>query len=61
MKIQEKGEYKVTIIAETFPTDPKTIKYTSLWAVSITHPSWIIDDDPSAFRERTMSAMLHKT
>ncbi|KAI0765264.1 D-amino-acid oxidase [Fomes fomentarius] len=32
VKIQEKGGYKVTIIAETFPTDPKTTKYTSLWA-----------------------------
>ena len=34
VKIQEKGDYDVTIIAESFPTDPKTIKYTSLWAVS---------------------------
>ena len=34
VKIQEKGYYDVTIIAESFPTDPKTIKYTSLWAVS---------------------------
>ncbi|KAI0674533.1 D-amino-acid oxidase [Trametes maxima] len=32
VKIQEKGGYNVTVIAETFPTDPKTIKYTSLWA-----------------------------
>ncbi|KAJ3981775.1 hypothetical protein F5890DRAFT_1533481 [Lentinula detonsa] len=34
IKIQEaKGsEYNVTIIAETFPTDPRTIKYTSFWA-----------------------------
>ncbi|KAF9069451.1 D-amino-acid oxidase [Rhodocollybia butyracea] len=34
LKIQEeKGpEYQVTIIAETFPTDPRTIKYTSFWA-----------------------------
>ena len=33
VKIQEKGGYKVTIIAENLPTDPKTTKYTSLWAV----------------------------
>ena len=33
VKIQEKGGYNVTIIAETFPGDPKTITYTSLWAV----------------------------
>ncbi|KAI1797963.1 D-amino-acid oxidase [Ganoderma leucocontextum] len=32
VKIQEKGAYNVTIIAETFPGDPKTISYTSLWA-----------------------------
>jgi hypothetical protein len=34
VKIQEKTGYKVTIIAEYLPTDPKCIKYTSLWAVS---------------------------
>lgn len=33
VKIQEKGGYHVTIIAEVLPTDPKTIKYTSHWAV----------------------------
>ncbi|TFK67136.1 D-amino-acid oxidase [Pluteus cervinus] len=32
VKLQETGNYKVTIVAETFPTDPKTIKYTSHWA-----------------------------
>ncbi|KAE9396463.1 nucleotide-binding domain-containing protein [Gymnopus androsaceus JB14] len=34
IKIQEEkgSEYHVTIIAETFPTDPRTIKYTSFWA-----------------------------
>ncbi|TCD68858.1 hypothetical protein EIP91_009572 [Steccherinum ochraceum] len=32
VKIQEKGGYNVTIVAETFPSDPKTIRYTSLWA-----------------------------
>ncbi|EPS95037.1 hypothetical protein FOMPIDRAFT_101850 [Fomitopsis schrenkii] len=30
--IQEKGGYDVTIIAETWPSDPKTVKYTSFWA-----------------------------
>jgi hypothetical protein len=30
--IQEKGGCHVTIVAEIFPTDPKTIKYTSHWA-----------------------------
>ncbi|KAJ4468843.1 hypothetical protein J3R30DRAFT_3304584 [Lentinula aciculospora] len=35
IKIQEESKgtkYNVTIIAETFPTDPRTIKYTSFWA-----------------------------
>ena len=33
LKIQEKG-HNVTIVAETFPDDPKSIRYTSQWAVS---------------------------
>lgn len=34
LRIQEKCEYAVSIIAEVLPTDPKSIKYTSHWAVS---------------------------
>ena len=34
LKIQETGDYQVTIVAEVLPSDPKTIKYTSQWAVS---------------------------
>ncbi|TFY61572.1 hypothetical protein EVJ58_g4426 [Rhodofomes roseus] len=30
--IQEQGGYNVTIVAETWPSDPKTVKYTSFWA-----------------------------
>ena len=33
IKVQEKGAYSVTILAEAFPTDSKSIKYTSCWAV----------------------------
>ncbi|KAH6909426.1 D-amino-acid oxidase [Coprinopsis sp. MPI-PUGE-AT-0042] len=33
LKLQEEG-YRVTIIAEIFPTDPKNAKYTSHWAVT---------------------------
>jgi D-amino-acid oxidase len=33
VKILETGMYDVTIIAETLPSDPKTIRYTSHWAV----------------------------
>ncbi|KAI0341357.1 D-amino-acid oxidase [Trametopsis cervina] len=32
VKIQEEGHYDVTIISEIFPSDPKDIRYTSLWA-----------------------------
>ncbi|PFH47707.1 hypothetical protein AMATHDRAFT_67038 [Amanita thiersii Skay4041] len=32
VSIQERGGYNVTIVAETFPTDPKSIRYTSHWA-----------------------------
>ena len=32
LRIAEQG-YDVTIVAETFPTDSKTIRYTSHWAV----------------------------
>jgi hypothetical protein len=34
LKIQGQGGYQVTIIAEVLPSDAKTIKYTSHWAVS---------------------------
>ena len=34
IRIQEKSGYRVTIVAQTFPTDPRTIHYTSHWAVS---------------------------
>jgi hypothetical protein len=33
LRIQEKGLYQVEIIADVLPTDPKTYKYTSQWAV----------------------------
>ncbi len=36
LKMQEEGGYSVTILAEQFPTDPKTVKYASLSAVSLT-------------------------
>ncbi|OJT12710.1 D-amino-acid oxidase [Trametes pubescens] len=43
VKIQERGGYHVTIIAETLPTDPKNIKYTSIWA-GAHHVSHACDD-----------------
>ncbi|KAG6332544.1 hypothetical protein ID866_6543 [Astraeus odoratus] len=44
LKIQERGIYHVTIVAETFPTDPKTIRYTSHWA-GAHHVSQAFDDE----------------
>jgi hypothetical protein len=35
LRIQEQGKYKVTIVAETLPSDPKTARYTSHWAVRL--------------------------
>ncbi|KAG7446865.1 D-aspartate oxidase [Guyanagaster necrorhizus] len=35
LRIQETGKYHVTIIAETLPSDPLTIRYTSQWAGAI--------------------------
>ncbi|KAJ7442514.1 D-amino-acid oxidase [Mycena galericulata] len=32
LRVQEKGGYQVTIVAEILPSDPKNIKYTSHWA-----------------------------
>ncbi|KAJ7057803.1 D-amino-acid oxidase [Mycena amicta] len=32
LRVQEQGGYQVTIVAEIFPSDPKSIKYTSHWA-----------------------------
>ncbi|KAF7323833.1 Nuclear export factor [Mycena kentingensis (nom. inval.)] len=32
LHIQEQGGYHVTLLAEIFPSDPKSIKYTSHWA-----------------------------
>jgi D-amino-acid oxidase len=34
IKVQERGAYSVTILAEVFPTDSKCIKYTSHWATA---------------------------
>jgi hypothetical protein len=33
LKIQEQDDYKVTIVAEILPSDPKSIQYASHWAV----------------------------
>ena len=34
IRIQETGGYDVNVVGEVLPSDPKTIKYTSHWAVS---------------------------
>lgn len=35
LKIQLRGTYQVTIVSEIIPSDPKSIKYTSRWAVRL--------------------------
>lgn len=52
IRLREKG-YDVTIIAESFPTDPRSIKYTSPWAVG-THRAFSVlrfntDHDQGAY------------
>lgn len=56
IRIQEKGGYRVTIVAETFPTDPKTIRYTSHWA-GAHHVSSAFDDK----RQREMDKETFET
>ena len=35
LKIQLHGNYRVTVISEIIPSDSKSIKYTSRWAVGL--------------------------
>ncbi|KAG0707887.1 hypothetical protein DFH29DRAFT_994524 [Suillus ampliporus] len=43
LKIQAQGAYRVTIVAESFPTDPKSSRYTSHWA-GAHHVSHVYND-----------------
>jgi len=44
IKIQEHGGYQVTVIGEAIPGDPKSIRYTSPWAVRFNHLMYALDD-----------------
>jgi glycine/D-amino acid oxidase-like deaminating enzyme len=44
IKIQEHGGYHVTVIGETIPGDPKSIRYTSPWAVRFILWSFHVND-----------------
>ena len=55
VKIQERGGYHVTLVAETFPSDPKTIRYTSLWAVGQGIPVFSTYHEALPYRVPTMS------
>ncbi|KAL1721290.1 hypothetical protein EV715DRAFT_195133 [Schizophyllum commune] len=35
VSLQEQGDYDVTVLADTFPSDPKSVNYTSQWAGAI--------------------------
>lgn len=58
--ILEKGGYDVTIVAETFPGDPKTIKYCSNWAGGhhVSHASGDPRMQSEAIRTRIVYACL---
>jgi len=58
LKIQEKGGYNVTIIAEVLPSDPKCIKYASHWAVSPSYSTHMNNYPNAIDRGDTMSALL---
>ncbi|KAF9486248.1 D-amino-acid oxidase [Pholiota conissans] len=57
VKLQETGNYQVTIVAETIPSDPKTIKYTSQWAGAHHVYDPINATSQHAFEETTFNAM----
>ena len=54
MKIQERGQCEVTIIADVLPSDPKDIKYTSHWAVSLVF-CFLFCYQKSKFRQRALT------
>lgn len=56
LRIQEKGGYHVTIVAETLPSDPKSIRYTSVWA-GAHHVSHATDAKQQAIDEETFDVM----
>ena len=59
IKILEEGGHNVTIIADAFPFDPKTIRYTSLWAVRILKRFLNLSSILTVYhREHIMSATL---
>ncbi|KAI0724836.1 hypothetical protein C8Q72DRAFT_786608 [Fomitopsis betulina] len=57
IRLREKG-YDVTILAESFPTDPRSIKYTSPWAGAY-HTLYLGDDKQlRSMRDDTLKVML---
>ncbi|KAJ7854585.1 hypothetical protein B0H14DRAFT_2579836 [Mycena olivaceomarginata] len=52
IRVLEAG-YDVTLFAEVFPTDPKTVKYTSFWAGAICNPG-LGDSLSSRLEKKTM-------
>jgi hypothetical protein len=57
LKLQQAGKYRVTIVAEVLPSDPKSGRYTSFWAVSpVRNPIYLCID--VYCRELIMSIIL---
>ncbi|TFK39747.1 D-aspartate oxidase [Crucibulum laeve] len=57
LQIQREGKYNVTVIAETLPSDPESITYTSQWAGA--HHVYNPIEDPAQHKldERTFDVM----
>jgi len=54
IKLQETGKYNVSVLAETFPTDPKSIRYTSHWA-GAHHFSHATEEKQKAINKETFN------
>lgn len=58
LKIQEKGGYRVTILAQHLPGDPKDAYYSSCWAVSTWSSSFVIDYSIASWWDREHIMLL---
>ncbi|CAA7257300.1 unnamed protein product [Cyclocybe aegerita] len=57
LKLQQQGDYKVTVVAEVIPSDPKSIRYTSRWAGAHHVYNPIDDTGLHQFEEKTFNVM----
>ncbi|KAF8970428.1 D-aspartate oxidase [Flammula alnicola] len=57
LKLQQQGNYQVTIVSEMVPSDPKSIKYTSRWAGAHHVYNPINATEQHSFEEQTFKVM----